>query len=295
MPNKHGEFSIGHFAIWIYELSWDNVELAFLSSLTKTTSSIKCCHSMKADPCVKNPCHNGATCQRLENRYKCICEVNNLNRNCEHAPVPCEDTVDNCDRFVQQDGYCKSHKRRMWSICPKACNFCLAALPSESLTPSSALMPNPSAPSKNLQTPLASPEVPTSAVQGSTDGDDSKGISQGMLILIISAAIGGLVLLVVLSVFIFTRFYRQRKGEFVPDKNYPNPHSKQNSEAPAVDDDVDNIASFNDVIDPSTPRITDVPHKPTRTQSSSGGGPGSVKKPKKPMGVKVTYKPPKWD
>ncbi|XP_022796048.1 uncharacterized protein LOC111334546 isoform X2 [Stylophora pistillata] len=762
MPNKHGEFSIGHFAIWIYELSWDNVELAFLSSLTKTTSSIKCCHSMKADPCVKNPCHNGATCQRLENRYKCICEVNNLNRNCEHAPVPCEDAIDNCDRFVQQDGYCKSHKRRMWSICPKACNFCLggsekairstqvsasasfktnvrltettprsqivgetlqsenrsaqstreggeisitskvaytkhgskmasmlsskpveasdmkdnsrsrsgyemigtfdkrviistkipslfsdftpkgsttrthsmstairphktsqlssasssrttvikeslsitsvtafqdsesfsstaiskvsssislkkstgdesyakhtstsghvkytntpsstetpvnsikttsiislpvatghfsftlaqtllsstvavqekapltcninnvtcvcfncgqvrpkggiccmdhvdntktqqgvvinminitvesfypkvnvvakviegviwdscmtnsslclgeenvleairvrkkrsaqsfffnddflldilrikrdsesghhssqfraspvnegalrpdikpsninitrvhviiygiyskagtpsavgtafyvtvtslsngtnhtqvldgkgllqilrdkrnvlenklnitidsfsAALPSESLTPSSALMPNPSAPSKNLQTPLASPEVPTSAVQGSTDGDDSKGISQGMLILIISAAIGGLVLLVVLSVFIFTRFYRQRKGEFVPDKNYPNPHSKQNSEAPGVDDDVDNIASFNDVIDPSTPRITDVPHKPTRTQSSSGGGPGSVKKPKKPMGVKVTYKPPKWD
>ena len=50
--------------------------------------------------------------------------------------------------------------------------------------------------------------VPTSAVQGSTDGDDDKGISQGLLILIISAAIGGLVLLVVLSVFIFTRFYR---------------------------------------------------------------------------------------
>lgn len=50
--------------------------------------------------------------------------------------------------------------------------------------------------------------VPTSAVQGSTDGDDDKGISQGLLILIISVAIGGLVLLVVLSVFIFTRFYR---------------------------------------------------------------------------------------
>lgn len=50
--------------------------------------------------------------------------------------------------------------------------------------------------------------VPTSVVQGSTDGDDDKGISQGLLILIISAAIGGLVLLVVLSVFIFTRFYR---------------------------------------------------------------------------------------
>ena len=50
--------------------------------------------------------------------------------------------------------------------------------------------------------------VPTSAVQGSTDGDDDKDISQGLLILIISVAIGGLVLLVVLSVFIFTRFYR---------------------------------------------------------------------------------------
>ena len=90
-------------------------------------------------------------------------------------------------------------------------------------------------------------------------------------------------------------FFRQRKGEFVPDKNYPTPHSKQNGEAVDVDDDVDNIASFNDVIDPSTPRITDVPHKPTRAQSSSGGGPGGAKKSKKPMGVKVTYKPPKWD
>lgn len=183
----------------------------------------------------------------------------------------------------------------MRSICPKACNFCNATMSSKSLTPSSTLVLNPSAPSRNLQTPLPFPEVPTSAVQGSTDGDDDKGISQGLLILIISAAIGGLVLLVVLSVFIFTRFYRQRKGEFVPDKNYPTPHSKQNGEAEDVDDDVDNIASFNDVIDPSTPRITDVPHKPTRAQSSSGGGPGGAKKSKKPMGVKVTYKPPKWD
>jgi len=86
-------------------------------------------------------------------------------------------------------------------------------------------------------------------------------------------------------------FLRQRKGEFVPDKNYPNSHSKQNGEA--VVEDAENIASF---IDPSAPRITDVPHKPTRAQSSAaGGGGGGGKKPKKPMGVKITYKPPKWD
>nr|XP_058962628.1 uncharacterized protein LOC131789508 isoform X2 [Pocillopora verrucosa] len=754
---SYGGFSIGHFTIWSYELSWDNVELAFLSTLTETTSSIKCCHEMKADPCVKNPCHNGATCQRLEDTYKCICPGISLNGICPLAPVPCEDKIAHCSQFVQQDGYCKNHRRKMRSICPKACNFCnggsekptrstqvsssasfktnvrlseatprsqivgetlqsenrsaqstreggeisieskasytkhrskmasilsskpveasdmrdssrsrsgyemistfdkrviistktsssfsdftpkgdktrthsmstdlklhktsqhssassshtavikeslsitsvttfqdsstpipkvsssitlikstdelyakltstsrhvkhtntpsltempvnsikttsiislpiatthfsftsaqtsllstvavqekapltcninnvtcvcfncgevrqkegiccmdlvdnrktqqgvhinminitveifypkvhvvskiiegviwescmtnsslclgeekffeakrvrkkrlaqnfffnddslsdilrikrdsesghhssqihassvnngalrpdikpskinitrvdviiysiysvagnpsavgtafyvtvtslnngtnhtqvldgkgllqilrnkrnvlenklnitidsfSATMSSKSLTPSSTLVLNPSAPSRNLQTPLPFPEVPTSAVQGSTDGDDDKGISQGLLILIISAAIGGLVLLVVLSVFIFTRFYRQRKGEFVPDKNYPTPHSKQNGEAVDVDDDVDNIASFNDVIDPSTPRITDVPHKPTRAQSSSGGGPGGAKKSKKPMGVKVTYKPPKWD
>ena len=56
---------------------------------------------------------------------------------------------------------------------------------------------------------------------------------------------------------------------------------------------MENIASF---IDPSAPRITDVPHKPTRSQSSAAGGGGAGgKKPKKPMGVKITYKPPKWD
>lgn len=89
----------------------------------------------------------------------------------------------------------------------------------------------------------------------------------------------------------FFLFLRQRKGEFVPDKTYPNSHSKQNGEA--VVEDVENISSF---IDPSAPRITDVPHKPTRTQSSAAGGGGvGGKKPKKPMGVKITYKPPKWD
>ena len=46
---SYGGFSIGHFSIWSYELSWDNVELAFLSTLTETTSSIKCCHEMKGN------------------------------------------------------------------------------------------------------------------------------------------------------------------------------------------------------------------------------------------------------
>ena len=46
---SYGGFSIGHFTIWSYELSWDKVELAFLSTLTETTSSIKCCHEMKGN------------------------------------------------------------------------------------------------------------------------------------------------------------------------------------------------------------------------------------------------------
>ncbi|XP_078345693.1 uncharacterized protein LOC144631168 isoform X3 [Oculina patagonica] len=153
------------------------------------------------------------------------------------------------------------------------------------------LVPNPSPGSQNLQTSLSTPQVPTTAVLGKLGDEDNKGFSQSTLILIICAAIGGLVLLVVLLVFILTRFYRQRKGEFVPDKNYPNSHSKQNGEAGV--EDVENIASF---IDPSAPRITDVPHKPSRAQSSAAGGGGANgKKARKPMGVKVTYKPPKWD
>jgi len=88
----------------------------------------------------------------------------------------------------------------------------------------------------------------------------------------------------------FLSVSRQRKGEFVPDKTYPNCQHKQNGEASV--EDVDNISSF---IDPSTPRITDVPHKPTRAQGSGGGAGGGGKKQKKPMGVKVTYKPPEWD
>lgn len=81
------------------------------------------------------------------------------------------------------------------------------------------------------------------------------------------------------------------KGEFVPDKVYPN-EQKANGGSDQL------IPSF---VDPSTPRITDVPKKTVRTggggPSGSGGGQGSggSKKSKKPMGVKVTYKPPKWD
>ena len=57
-------------------------------------------------------------------------------------------------------------------------------------------------------------------------------------------------------------------------------------------DDVETISTF---IDPSTPRITDVPHKATKAQATGGGVAGAVRKSKKPMGVKVTYKPPEWD
>ena len=87
----------------------------------------------------------------------------------------------------------------------------------------------------------------------------------------------------------FALVFRQRKGEFVPDKSYPNCHNKQNGEANG--EDVENIASF---IDPYT-QITDVPHKPTRGHSAGGGPGGGGKRPRKPMGVKVTYKPPEWD
>lgn len=82
---------------------------------------------------------------------------------------------------------------------------------------------------------------------------------------------------------------RQRKGEFVPDKTYPSPpNNKHNGDT--VVEDLENIDTF---IDPST-QITDVPHKPTRG-SAGGSSAGGPKKQRKPMGVKVTYKPPEWD
>lgn len=86
----------------------------------------------------------------------------------------------------------------------------------------------------------------------------------------------------------FFSLLRQRKGEFVPDKTYPSPpNNKHNGDAGG--EDLENIDTF---IDPST-QITDVPHKPTR--GSAGGSAGGPKKQRKPMGVKVTYKPPEWD
>lgn len=85
--------------------------------------------------------------------------------------------------------------------------------------------------------------------------------------------------------------FRRMKGEFVPDKAYP---SEQKS-------DVGSDQLIPSFIDPSTPRITDVPKKTVRTGGGTAngtggaGGSGGNKKSKKPMGVKVTYKPPKWD
>ena len=47
--NSYGAFSIGHLVIWTYELSAFDMEVAFLSLLTKTTNSIICCKHMKGN------------------------------------------------------------------------------------------------------------------------------------------------------------------------------------------------------------------------------------------------------
>lgn len=143
-----------------------------------------------------------------------------------------------------------------------------------------------------MQTPPSSREVfPTTAVVGKSVDAENQGLSQGTMILIVCAGGAGLILLLIVLVFVITRFVKQRKGEFLPDKIYNDCHDKENGDASMED-----VQSLPSIIDPSTPRITDVPHKPTRAQSAGGGG-GSrgAKKPKKPMGVQVTYKPPEWD
>ena len=45
--NSVGDLSIAHLAIWTYELSRFDVEVAFLTALSKTKNSIRCCQDMK--------------------------------------------------------------------------------------------------------------------------------------------------------------------------------------------------------------------------------------------------------
>ena len=43
----YGDLSIAHLAIWTYQLTRFDVEVAFLTVLTKTKNSIRCCQAMK--------------------------------------------------------------------------------------------------------------------------------------------------------------------------------------------------------------------------------------------------------
>lgn len=45
--NGFGDLSIAHLAIWTYELTRFDVEVAFLTALTKTKNSIRCCQTKK--------------------------------------------------------------------------------------------------------------------------------------------------------------------------------------------------------------------------------------------------------
>ena len=47
--NGYGDLSIAHLVIWTYELSKYDVEIAFLSALTKTKNSLRCCQTMKGE------------------------------------------------------------------------------------------------------------------------------------------------------------------------------------------------------------------------------------------------------
>ncbi|EDO45822.1 predicted protein [Nematostella vectensis] len=71
--HNYARLDIGHLVIWTRELSHHEVEVAFLTVLAKSTKSLICCHFKKEDPCVSNPCHEGATCRLLDEKYECIC------------------------------------------------------------------------------------------------------------------------------------------------------------------------------------------------------------------------------
>lgn len=156
--------------------------------------------------------------------------------------------------------------------------------------PNTSMLNSSGAGNSNM-TPQSSGEVvPTTVVVSGSVDEQKQGLSKGTLILIVCAGGAGLILLLIVLIFVITRFVKQRKGEFLPDKIHNNWHDKENGDASM--EDVQNLPS---IIDPSTPRITDVPHKPTRSQATGRGGGRGAKKAQKPMGVQVTYKPPEWD
>ncbi|XP_067019001.1 uncharacterized protein [Acropora muricata] len=291
---KFGNFSIGHLVIWTYALSSFDVEVAFMLVQDKTAKSLKCCSQMKADPCIKNPCHNGATCHRIEDKYKCICPDASRPSHCfpEHKlPQPCRDKSPQCLELTRQPGYCDYRKKRMRALCPEACNFCASKKGNNTPALPNTSMLNSSGAGNSNMTPQSSGEVvPTTVVVSGSVDEQKQGLSKGTLILIVCAGGAGLILLLIVLIFVITRFVKQRKGEFLPDKIHNNWHDKENGDASM--EDVQNLPS---IIDPSTPRITDVPHKPTRSQATGRGGGRGAKKAQKPMGVQVTYKPPEWD
>lgn len=47
--NGYGDLSIGQLALWTYELTKFDVEIAFLSTLTRTKNSLRCCQAMKGE------------------------------------------------------------------------------------------------------------------------------------------------------------------------------------------------------------------------------------------------------
>ena len=49
IKNSYGDLSIAHLAIWTYELTRFDVQIAFLSVLTKTKNSLRCCQTMKGE------------------------------------------------------------------------------------------------------------------------------------------------------------------------------------------------------------------------------------------------------
>ncbi|EDO45885.1 predicted protein [Nematostella vectensis] len=123
--HNYAKIDIGHLVIWTYELSHYEVEVSFLTVLAKTTKSLICCHFKKADPCVTNPCHDGATCRSLDEKFECICPDITPGP-CEEKRTisPCQDTLENCSVYAAQSGYCQFHRRYMESVCPLSCGFC---------------------------------------------------------------------------------------------------------------------------------------------------------------------------
>ncbi|XP_068728113.1 uncharacterized protein [Montipora capricornis] len=133
---EYGKFEISQFAIWLKELSAEDIAGVHRSSVVYDQNNVLCCHHKSVSPCHSNPCYDPDQCRQLSQSHgNCICPNVNLRlKTCkEKISGECEDKSTGCKEFAAQPHYCQHRKMR--KICPRSCSYCAPELPSTTVQP----------------------------------------------------------------------------------------------------------------------------------------------------------------